>query len=80
LDIAQRNPGVEGGGDERVPQSVRPDQLGDPAPAGDSADDPGGAVPVQPLPVRAAEDRSFHALADGQVDRPRGARRERGPG
>jgi hypothetical protein len=41
------------------------------------ADDPGGAVPVQPLFVRAGEDRSFHALSNGQVDRPRGAWRER---
>ena len=31
---------------------------------------PRGAVPVQPLPVRAEEDRPIHAFADGQVDRP----------
>jgi len=74
LDIPQRNPGVEGGGDEGVPQGVRPDRLGDPGAARDTADDPGGAVPVQPLSVRGEEDRPFHAFADGQVNRPRGPR------
>jgi hypothetical protein len=56
---------------------MRPDVLVDPGPAGDAADDPGGAVPVQPPPVRRAENRSLASLADGQVDRPRGARRQR---
>jgi len=56
------------------------DLLGDPGAAGDPPDDPGGGVPVQPLSVGIEEDRPFHALADGQVDRPRGARCERGPG
>ena len=54
-----------------------PTCLGDPGAAGDPADDPPGAVPVQPPPVGGQEDRSFGALADGQVDRPGGARRER---
>jgi hypothetical protein len=40
------------------------------------ADDPGGAVAVQPLPVCAEEYRSFGALADRQVDGPGGAGRE----
>jgi hypothetical protein len=35
LDVAQRDPGVEGGGDERVSQRVRADVLGDPGAAGD---------------------------------------------
>ena len=77
LHVAQRHPGVEGGGDERVPQRVRADLLGDPGAAGDPADDPGGAVPVQPPPVRGEEQRPLGALADGQVDRAGGARRER---
>ena len=77
LDVPQRDAGVEGGGDERVPQRVRPDLLGDPGAAGDPADDPPGAVPVQPLPVGGQEDRPVAAFADGQVDRPGGARRER---
>ena len=60
-----------------MPQRVQPDRLADPGTAGYSADDPGGAVPVQPRPVKCEEDRSFHAFADGQVDRPRGTGRER---
>ena len=35
-------------GNERVAQRVRPDGLGDPGAAGGLADDPGGAVTVQP--------------------------------
>jgi len=60
-----------------VPQGVRPDQLGDPGAAGDPADDPPGAVPVQPPAIGGQEDRPVAALADGQVDRAGGARRER---
>jgi hypothetical protein len=62
--------------DERVSQRVGADVLGDPGAAGDPADDPGGAVPVQPAPVPGEEQRPFSPLADGQVDRPRGAGRE----
>jgi hypothetical protein len=46
---------------------VRPDRLGDSGPDGYPADDPGGAVPVQPLPIGAAEDRPVHAFADLDV-------------
>jgi hypothetical protein len=77
LDVAERNLGVEGGGDERMPQRVGPDRLGDSGADGHPADDPGGAVPVQPLSVGGEEDRSFRAFADDQVDRPCGAGRER---
>jgi hypothetical protein len=77
LHVAQRHPGVEGGGDERVPQRVGADLLGDPGAPGDPADDSGGAVPVQPFPVCGDEEGSFGALADRQVDRPGGARGER---
>ena len=59
LDIPQWHPGVEGGGDERVPQRVRADLLGDPGAPGDPADGPGCAVPVQPSPVRGDEQRPF---------------------
>ncbi len=69
--------GVEGGGNERVPQRMRPDGLGDPGAVGGPADDPRGAVPVQPPTVRSQEEGSVAALADGQVDRPGGARGER---
>ncbi len=48
-----------------------------PARACDAADDPPGAVPFQPPPIRSQEDRPFAAFADSQVDRPSGARRGR---
>jgi hypothetical protein len=51
---------------------MRPDFLGDPGLPGDPADYPPGAMPVQPPPIGRQEDRSFHALADRQVDRPGG--------
>jgi hypothetical protein len=67
LDVAQGDPGVERGGDERVPQRVGRDGLGDPGAAGGLADDPSGAVPVQPPPVRGQEHRAAGALADGKA-------------
>jgi hypothetical protein len=60
-----------------VPQSVRPNGLGDPGAAGDPADDPPGAMAVQPSPIGSQEDESFGTLADGRVDSPGSARRER---
>src|SRR5215469_14088732 len=42
-----------------------------------AADDPRCAVPVQPAAVCGQEDWPVCALADGQVDGPRGTRRER---
>jgi hypothetical protein len=77
LHVAQRHPGIQGGGDERVPESVGRDGLGDLGAAGDLADDPPGAVPVEPAPVRGQERWPAGALADGQVDCPGGAWRER---
>jgi hypothetical protein len=77
LHVPQRYPGVQGGGDERVPQGVRPHRFGDPGAAGDPADHPPSAVPVQPAAIGGQEDWSLAALADGQVDRAGGARRER---
>jgi hypothetical protein len=73
LHIAQWYPGIQGCGDERVSERVRADFLGDPGPACDAADDPPGAVPVQPPPVRGQEDRTISAFIGGQVDRPGGA-------
>jgi hypothetical protein len=69
LDVAQRDAGVQRCGDERVPQRVGSYLLGDPGMAGYPADDAPGAVPVQPPPGRCQEERSFAALADGQVNR-----------
>ena len=77
LDIAERHPGIQSGSDERVPERVGHDGLGDPGPAGGLADDPPGAVPVQPPAVGGQEHRPAGALADGQVDRPGGPRGER---
>ena len=59
-----------------MPQGVRPDGLGDPGTAGDPADNPPGAVPVQPPAISTEEDRALAPLADGQVDRARGTRRQ----
>jgi len=56
LDVTQRHPGIQRRGDERMPQRVRGDGLGDPGPARDLADDPPGAVPVQPPPVSGQEE------------------------
>jgi hypothetical protein len=60
-DVAQRHPGVQRGGDERVPQRVRGDRLADPGVARGLADDPPGAVPVQPPSVGGQEDGSLWA-------------------
>src|SRR6516162_5800102 len=56
---------------------MRRDGLGNPGTAGGLADDPPGAVPVQPPPVRGQEHRPARTLADGQVDRPGSTRRDR---
>src|SRR5258708_20203965 len=63
--------------DESVAERVRPDGRADAGAASDPADHPGGAVPVQPAAIRSQEDRPVAAFADGQVDRPRRARRQR---
>ena len=85
LDIPQRHPGIQ-----LVMNAWRsvwgPTGLVIPArrairrtirPAPCRADDPPGTVPVQPAPISGQEDGSFGAFADGQVDRPGGARGER---
>jgi hypothetical protein len=77
LHVAQRHPGIKRRGYERVPERVGRDGLADARSAGDLADDPAGAVPVQPPAVGGLERRPAGALADGQIDRPGGARRQR---
>src|SRR5687768_2496672 len=47
LHVAQRHAGVEGGGDESVPEGVWTDPLGDGSPAGDASHDPPGCVTVE---------------------------------
>jgi hypothetical protein len=41
---------IQGGGDERMAKGAGADLLGDAGAARHTADDPGGAVPVQPPP------------------------------
>ena len=73
MHVPQRDSGIQRGRDERVPERVGRDGLADPGLACDTADDPPGAVPVQPPPVCGQEHRPAGALADGQVNRPRRA-------
>ena len=47
LDVAEGDSGVEGGGDERVPQCVGCDPLVDPRPPGQPADDPSGGMTIE---------------------------------
>jgi hypothetical protein len=77
LHIPQRHSGIQGGLDEGVSQRVGRDGLADPGAAGGLADDPPGAVPVQPPPVRGQEHRPAGPFPDGQVDRAGGPRRQR---
>jgi hypothetical protein len=76
LHIPQWHSGIEGGG-EGVSQRVGRDGLADPGAAGSIADDPPGAVPVQPSPVRGQEHRPAGPFPDGQVDRAGCPRRQR---
>jgi hypothetical protein len=62
LHVAERHPGVQGGGDERVTHGVGPDTLGDPGPTGDAAHDPAGGVTIDPLPVGADKDRARRSV------------------
>jgi hypothetical protein len=56
---------------------VGSDDLGDPGAAGGLPDDPSGALPVQAPTVRGQEHRPASVFADGQVDRPGRAQRQR---
>jgi hypothetical protein len=77
LDVAQRDSGVERTCDERVPQCVRPDALGDPCLSGDSTHDPTSSMTVESLSCAVDEDRALEALTDREVDGPGDPRRER---
>ena len=77
LNISQGDASIESCRYECVPERVRPDGLADPSAASDPSDNPGGTVPVQPPAIGGQEDRPVTALTDGQVDRPRRARRQR---
>jgi hypothetical protein len=77
LDVTQRDSGVERSGDERVPQRVRPDALGDPCLSGDSSDDPPGGVTVESSTGAVHEDRALDSLTDREVEYPGDPRRQR---
>ena len=67
-------PASEYGRDEGVAQGVGADRLGDACSPGDASDDPAGTKTVEALPASGGEDRSADPFADGEVDRPGGAR------
>ena len=77
LDVPEWDASVEGSGDERVSERVRPDLLGDPGPSSDAPHDPPAGVPVETVAVGPEEDGTVEPLSDGEVDRPRRARGER---
>jgi hypothetical protein len=77
LHVAQRDTGVQSGGDEGVTQRVRSDPLADPSTASDTAHDPPGSVPIEPVASGSEEDRTFHPFPDRQVDSPGNAWSER---
>src|SRR5436190_18446825 len=76
LHVAKGHPGVEGGGDERVPEAVRADPFGDARSARQALDHAVRGVAVHAGALGAQEGRSRRALTDAEVDRPRGARRQ----
>jgi len=53
LDVPERHPGVQGGSDESVPQSVGADVLVDAGAPGAPVDESPGTVTVHALGVRA---------------------------
>jgi len=69
LNVAQRHPGVEGRHDERGSEHVRVNGT-EAGALRDRPDPPVGGAPVEALAVSAAQDRSFAAFADGEVDCP----------
>jgi hypothetical protein len=77
LHVSERHAGVEGGGDERGPERVRPDRLVDPRLASQSPHDSPGGMTVEALTVASQQDGPLGPLADGQVDRSCCAWRER---
>jgi hypothetical protein len=67
LDVAQWHACVEGGGDERVSQCVRPDSFDDPGLAGDATHDTRRAVTVESGTVAVTQDRAAAAFPDGEI-------------
>lgn len=77
LNVAERDTGVEGGGDERVPQRVRADALAHTRPFREAPDDPRRGVTIEPSAVHAEEDRTLEPVPDGEIDGTSRSRRER---
>ena len=78
LDIAQADPGVQHGRDERVPEHVGM-WPGDPHARvpGQVAQAAGGGVPVHPGAAAVEQDRPAGAARDGAVDGPADRRGQR---
>jgi hypothetical protein len=77
LNVTEWHTGIQRRRDERVSERVRADLLDDPGPWRDPADDPPGAMAVQPPPISGQEDRPISAVTDRQVDRAGGTWRQR---
>ena len=79
LHVPQRDPGIEGGHDERRSQHVRV-YVAESAALADRGHPSVGRAPVESLTVPAAKNRPFVTLADDQVDGAGGAWDERDGG
>ena len=67
LDVAERDAGVECGGDERVAEGVGSDPLGDPGACGRCGRTIlAGGMAVEALTVGAEEERTFAAFTDAR--------------
>jgi len=74
LHFAQGNTGVEGGGDERMPQRTRADRPFDPSPLSQPLHDPSRRMSVQATgAMRVQEDGSLVTFTDAQVNGTGGA-------
>ena len=72
LHVTQRNPGVEGGHDERATKHVRVD-VSETGSFADRSDPPVRSTPVESGAVTSYQDWSLAAFADGQVHGPGGS-------
>ena len=68
LYVTERDAGVERGGDERVPERVGSDLLGDARTSGDTPHDTSRRMAIEPAAVVGLEDRSFATFTDGEVN------------
>ena len=73
LNVPKGNACVKRAGDERVPEAVRADPLGDSGTPSKPLDGPIGGVAVHPTALGAEEDRARRSLADVEINCPGGA-------